>query len=72
MVQGRLPLRWRWPRIAPVLPGMSHRPPIRISGSHRCVRLSRLRASERAREGERNASDRGRLVLMRHYVGFDG
>ena len=72
MAQGRLPLGWRRPRIAlRSSPRCPHRPPIRISGSHRSVRLSRLRASEWAPEGERNASGRRRLVLMRYYVGFD-
>jgi hypothetical protein len=70
MAQGRLPLRWRWPRIAPrSSTGCPHRPPIRISEpSLRKV----VPAKDIQKGASQEASAPRRLVLMRHYVGFDG
>jgi hypothetical protein len=70
MAQGRLPLRWRWLGIASrSSTGCPHRAPIRISEpSLRKV----VPAKDIQKGASQDASGRRRLVLMRHYVGFDG
>jgi hypothetical protein len=71
MAQGPLPLRWRWPRIAPrSSTGCPHRPPIRISEPS-LRKVVPAKDIQKKKGATQEASGRRRLVLMRHYVGID-